>query len=65
MFAAEIYNNDVLAAFCGLLSPTRYFIESLAVAESRCLPVSARHVEPCCLIINFRLYTKQTAAGCT
>lgn len=28
-----------MAIFTGLLSPTRYFIESLAIQESRCLPV--------------------------
>jgi hypothetical protein len=36
---ADIYgDNDLLALFSGFVSPTRYFIEGLAVAEHRCLP---------------------------
>ena len=36
----EIYNSgrQALAAFCGLVSPTRYFIEMAAVNEHRALP---------------------------
>lgn len=35
----EIYNgSSVLAVFSGFVSPTRYFIEGVAVAEHRCLP---------------------------
>ena len=39
----DIYESSSVALFSGLLSPTRYFIEAMAVAESRCLPVSAVH----------------------
>jgi hypothetical protein len=36
---ADIYgDNDLLALFSGFVSPTRYFIEGLSVAEYRCLP---------------------------
>ena len=34
----NIYSNPGLALFCGFISPTRYFTESLAVSEHRCLP---------------------------
>jgi membrane-associated HD superfamily phosphohydrolase len=36
----DIYDNVGVAIFSGLLSPTRYFVEAMAVAESKCLPVS-------------------------
>jgi hypothetical protein len=35
----DIYAHVPLALFSGLLSPNRYFVEAMAVAESRCLPV--------------------------
>jgi len=35
---SDIYSSKATAVFCGLFSPTRYFIESLAVAEHRALP---------------------------
>jgi len=35
---SDIYSNGFTALFCGFFSPTRYFIESLAVAEHRALP---------------------------
>lgn len=35
----DIYNNTATAVFSGLFSPTRYFVEGLAVVESRVLPV--------------------------
>lgn len=35
----NIYGNTAVAIFSGLLSPARYFIEAMAVAESKCLPV--------------------------
>lgn len=37
---SDIYSSTGVALFSGLLSPTRYFIEAMAVSESRCLPVS-------------------------
>jgi len=33
-----IYDNDVAAVFCGIISVTRYFIEGMAVQEQRALP---------------------------
>jgi len=36
----DIYDSIPVALFSGLFSPTRYFIEGMTVAESRCLPVS-------------------------
>ncbi|CAB9497095.1 Putative white-brown complex homolog protein 30 [Seminavis robusta] len=36
-----IYNNDALAVFSGIFSPCRFFIESLVVIESMCLPVQS------------------------
>ena len=41
---SDIYSSTGVAIFSGLLSPTRYFIEAMAVAESKCLPVSS-HVQ--------------------
>lgn len=40
---SDIYSNNGVAVFSGLLSPTRYFIEAMAVAESKCLPVRFRY----------------------
>jgi len=37
----NLYVNNGMAVFSGLFSPTRWFIESLAVVESRCLPVQS------------------------
>ena len=34
----DIYNNAISGIFCGFFSPTRYFTESLAVSEHRCMP---------------------------
>jgi hypothetical protein len=34
----KIYEEDFIAILSGFLSPTRFFVESLAVAEWRCLP---------------------------
>lgn len=34
----KIYEQDSIAILSGFLSPTRFFVESLAVAEWRCLP---------------------------
>lgn len=38
---ADIYNSKFWQVFCGILSPCRFFIEALAVVESRCLPVQS------------------------
>lgn len=38
---ADIYENPGVALFCGFFSPTRYFTESLAVSEHRCMPVQS------------------------
>lgn len=35
---AEIYNNPKLASMVGILSPTRYFVETLVVSDVLCLP---------------------------
>lgn len=35
---SDIYDNPGWAIFCGFFSPTRYFTESLAVSEHRCMP---------------------------
>lgn len=37
----NLYANNGMAIFSGLFSPTRWFIETLAVVESRCLPVQS------------------------
>lgn len=55
---SDIYDSTGVALFSGLLSPTRYFIEAMAVTESRCLPVSVvvpqsngQHAYVRCLIL--------------
>lgn len=35
---SDIYDNPITGIFCGFFSPTRYFTESLAVSEHRCMP---------------------------
>lgn len=35
---AQIYNNSKLASMVGILSPTRYFVETLLVSDAKCLP---------------------------
>jgi len=37
----DLYNSPALALFCGFFSPARYFTESLAVSEQRCLPAQS------------------------
>jgi hypothetical protein len=37
----DIYSNPIIGLFCGFFSPTRYFTESLAVSEHRCMPVQS------------------------
>ena len=37
----DIYDNPAIGLFCGFFSPTRYFTESLAVSEHRCMPVQS------------------------
>lgn len=37
----DIYSNAIIGLFCGFFSPTRYFTESLAVSEHRCMPVQS------------------------
>ncbi|CAB9510243.1 Putative white-brown complex homolog protein 30 [Seminavis robusta] len=34
----QLYNSPFTQLFCGLLSPTRFFVEAMAVTEGRCLP---------------------------
>jgi hypothetical protein len=50
---ADIYeDNSVLALFVGFVSPTRYFIEALTVAEFRCLPEQSGFTQTA-IAINF------------
>jgi hypothetical protein len=43
---ADIYEgNPVLALFVGFVSPTRYFVEALTVAEFRCLPEQSGYTQ--------------------
>lgn len=37
----SLYQNDVLAVFSGFVSPLRFFVEGLAVSESKCLPIQS------------------------
>lgn len=37
----DMYASKVTNALCSLFSPARFFIEAMAVAESRCLPVQS------------------------
>lgn len=42
----QIYDNPYLAVFAGLLSPTRYFVETLVVSEVLCLPEQYGFTKP-------------------
>lgn len=37
----DIYNSEIAAILCGFISPTRYFIEGVAVQEQRAMPVQS------------------------
>lgn len=50
---------DALAVISGLFSPTRYFVESLSVAESRCLPVQSGFTD---FGVNFKGEALQAAS---
>jgi hypothetical protein len=53
LYFADIYeDNSVLALFVGFVSPTRYFIEGLTVAEFRCLPEQSGFTQTA-IAINF------------
>jgi hypothetical protein len=53
LLLADIYkDNSVLALFVGFVSPTRYFIEGLTVAEFRCLPEQSGFTQTA-IAINF------------
>lgn len=41
LFYADMYKDDYLGVIAGILSPTRYFVEQMAVVEQRALPVQS------------------------
>ncbi|CAB9506241.1 ABC transporter [Seminavis robusta] len=38
---SDIYQNSGIALLCGFLSPTRFFVEAMAVSEHQCMPIQS------------------------
>ena len=51
----DIYDNPAVGVFSGFVSPTRYFVEGLTVAESRCLPAQSGFTVDTDEAVNFPL----------